>query len=262
MRNERSIDEAMPAKARELHDRGFAIFESAYSDEEVSFLRGLLTRRHAELGSPALRANPPYRPAEDVEIGPAGIVLHKLATHHPEIAPRLYKPEIIEALRWLLGEGMYLELPAGVLSDASRPFFDWHTHIDGVDDAYYDNKRVYRTFQRSERATHVLYLDDLTKENGRLLVYPREVTDPTDPPYPVDAEHWEGQVAIECPAGSVVVIEQSTWHAAERKTSPGLRAFVGSYFAAATAKPTPLRDEGLLSWDGDDELFRSILPKG
>ena len=60
----------------------------------------------------------------------------------------------------------------------------------------------------------------------------------------------------------VVVLEQCTWHAAKQKTSPGIRAFVGSYFAAGDiARTTPLADDALAEWDGDDELFRSILPR-
>jgi ectoine hydroxylase-related dioxygenase (phytanoyl-CoA dioxygenase family) len=148
-----------------------------------------------------------------------------------------------------------------VLSDASRPFFDWHVHIDGVDDAHYENKRAYPTFECSERVTHILYLDDLTEDNGQLLVYPRRLTDPTTPPFDPRREHWEGQVAIDCPRGSVVVLEQCTWHAAQQKRSGGIRAFVGSYFASGRSKVTPLADPALADWDGDDEVFRSILPR-
>lgn len=246
---------------RELFERGYTVFRGAYTPDEVAYLRGLLMREWESLGSPALRASPPVRPAPDAEVGPAGIVFHKLTAHHPEVAPRLYKREIIETIRCLLGADMYLELPAGVLSDASRPFFDWHCHIDGVDDAFYQNKRPFPTFERSERVTHLLYLDDLTADNGRLLVLPRKLGDPTRPPFDPRQEHWEGEVEIDCPAGSVVVLEQCTWHAARRKTSRGIRAFVGSYFAAKGSRLTPLADPALRDWKGDDALFASILPR-
>jgi hypothetical protein len=253
--------QANPRAVRELFERGFTVFERAYSADEVDYFRGHLTRVYDDIGRPRLSANPPYQPAPDVEIGPAGIVFHKLTTHYPEMAARLYKRPIIDTIRGLLGEDMHLELPAGALSDSSRPFFDWHIHIDGVDDAYYDNKRVYRAFERSERVTVLLYLDDLTEDNGRLLVYPRKLEDPTAPPYDPKLHDWPGRVEIACPRGSMVVLEQCTWHAARQKTSPGVRGFIGSYFAARDAKPSPLSDESLKDYRGDDELFRSILPR-
>lgn len=252
---------ADPVAATQLFERGYAVFERAYSPDEVQLLRGLMVDTYERLGRPPLRANPPVRPAEDVEIGPAGVVFHKLTRHHPEVAGRLFKRTIVDTIRCLLGDDMYLELPAGALSDSDRPFFDWHTHIDGVDDAYYKNKRAFPTFARSKRVTHLLYLDDLSVENGQLLVMPRKLTDPTPPPFDTKLERWEGQVAIDCPAGSVVVLEQCTWHAALRKTTPGIRAFVGSYFASGDTAPTPICDPTLREWTGEDELFRSVLPR-
>ncbi len=246
---------------RELREQGYTVFERAYSEEEVDFLRSRLVGAWQSIGSPPLRSDPPTRPYPDVELGPAGVVFHGITNRFPEMAPRLYKPEIIDVLRGLLGDDMRLELPAGALSDASRPFFDWHTHIDGVDDAFYENRRVFTTFQRSLRVTHLLYLDDLTPENGRLLVYPRRITDPTNPPFDPKVQEWEGRVEIACPRGSVVVIEQCTWHAAYPKRSPGMRGFIGSYFAASAARPTPWTDPKLSSWQGDDPLFRSLIPR-
>jgi hypothetical protein len=256
-----AVSFADPRAVRELFERGYTVFERAYSTEEVDYFRDRLTRVYDEIGRPKLSANPPYQPTPDVEIGPAGIVFHKLTTHYPDMAARLYKRHIIDTIRGLLGDDMRLELPAGALSDSTRPFFDWHVHIGGVDDAYFDNKRVYTTFERSERVTVLLYLDDLTEENGRLLVYPRKLTDPTAPPYDVKREAWPGQIEIACPRGSMVVIEQCTWHAARQKRSPGVRGFIGSYFAAGFAETSPLADESLQGWSGDDELFRSILPR-
>lgn len=243
-----------------LRERGYAVFERAYDAQEVEYLRDLLTSKYEALGRPALDSNPPTHPAPDVEIGPAGMVLLKLTKHHPELAQRLFKPHIIAAIRGLLGDDMHLELVAGAVSDASRPFFDWHVHIGGVDDATLGNNRQFRRYERSERVTALLYLDDLNDDNGKLLVHPRRLQEPTEPPYDVKSRHWEGQVEIACPAGSFVVLEQCIWHAARPKTTAGLRRFVGSYFAARGVSPTPLFDETLRDWDGSDTLFRSLLP--
>ena len=252
---------ADPRAVRELFERGYTVFERAYSTEEVDYFRDHLIQVYDRIGRPTLSANPPVYPAPDVEIGPAGIVFHKLTAHYPEMAARLYKSHIIAAIRALLGDDMHLELPAAAMSDSSRPFFDWHVHIGGVDDAYFKGRRVFPTFERSERVTVLLYLDDLTEDNGRLLVYPRKLTDPTTAPYDTKLQTWPGMVEIGCPRGSMVVLEQCTWHAARQKRSPGTRGFIGSYFAASTAKTTPLADAALRDWKGDDELFRSLLPR-
>lgn len=252
---------ADPRAAQELLEKGYAVFERAYSEEEVAFLRDRIISCWEAIGRPTLYANPPYSPAPDVTFGPAGLLFLNLTAHHPDFAPRLYKPHIIDTMRCLLGEDMHLEVAVGTLSDRTRPFFDWHVHIGAVDEAYYNHDRPFPTFDRAERVTHLLYLDGLSKENGPLLVLPRKITDPTTPPFDTKLREWPGQVEITCPPGSVVVLEQCTWHAAHRKESAGLRAFVGSYFGASYAPPTPWADKSLLNWKGDDELFRSILPR-
>ena len=253
--------EAVDTEAlQQLRQHGYCVFKSAYNDDEVAWMRRTLMEAYDGLGRPALRASPPVRPAEDVEVGPAGLIFHKLTRRWPEMAARLYKPHIIATMRALMG-GLVLELPAGVLNDASRPFFDWHVHIDGADDAYYKNQRPYPRFTRSERVIHLLYLDDMHEEMGRLLVYPRRITDPTEPPFERTLQWWQGAVEVDCPRGSVVVLEQCTWHAARCMTTEGIRAFVGSYFASGRGASTPLADPDLADWKGDDPLFRSMLPK-
>jgi hypothetical protein len=254
--------DADPKRVEDLFERGYTVFEAAYSTAEVAWFRELMLARWREVGSPALRANPPYRPAPDIEIGPAGIIFHKLSTHHPETIPRLYKSQVVAAMRALMGDDMQLELPAGVFSDRSRPFFDWHVHIDGVDDAFYQNRRQFPRFERSLRATHLLYLDGLSDDTGQLLVMPRRLTDPTEPPFDPKLENWEGMRAIECSPGSVVVLEQCTWHAARQMRVDGVRAFVGSYFAAADAPKTPLSDPALAEYAGEHALFASLCPRG
>lgn len=244
----------------DLIDKGYAVFEGIYSEEEVAFIRNRLIERWQDLGQPELYANPPRELSPDVTFGPAGLLFLNLVSREPDLAPRLYKREVVEAMRGVLGADMHLELAVGTLSDRTRPFFDWHVHIGAVDDAYYGHKRPYPTFERSERITHLLYLDGLSSGNSPLLILPRKITEPTAPPFDTKLTEWPGQVEVNCPPGSIVLLEQCTWHAALRKESGGVRAFVGSYFAANHASPTPWADPGLKDWDGEDALFKSILP--
>lgn len=246
---------------QDLYQRGYAVFERAYSEEEVAFLRNGLVSAWEDLDRPSLRGFPPRELSKDAVVGPAGLVLLSLTSRYPHFASRLFKPQIIQTIRELLGNDMQLELSAGTLSDSTRPFFDWHVHIGGADDAFYDYKRPYPLFEHSERVTHILYLDDLNEDNGKLVIYPRKLTDPTVPPFEKTAEHWPGEIEVACPSGSVVILEQCTWHAARQKKTDGLRAFIGSYFASKDAVKTPLADQTLYDWNGSDELFRSIVPR-
>ncbi|MCZ7679088.1 MAG: phytanoyl-CoA dioxygenase family protein [Sandaracinaceae bacterium] len=249
------------AAVRQLEEEGYAVLPSLYSEDDVRFFRETLLELYEEIGSPPARADGFVEPAPEVEIGPAGIVFRRLTHRRPNVIPRLFRPEAIEVARGLLGPGMYLELPAGVVSDHTRPFFEWHTHIGGVDDSTFRQKRIYPRFERSHRVTMLHYLDDLRPDNGPLLVLPRKLSDPTEPPYSVSQERWPGQVEINCPRGSVVILEQCIWHAALQKLTPGLRLYVGFYFAAAEAEATPLLDPSLSEYAGDDALFRSVLPR-
>jgi len=95
---------------------------------------------------------------------------------------------------------------------------------------------------------------------GRMLVLPRGPGDPALAPHALDALHWEGEVVIEAPAGTAVLIEQSTWHAALPQEADGLRMFVGFYFASSAAPPAAT-DETLLALDTDVPLLRSVLPR-
>lgn len=222
---------------------GWTIFEGVYSEHEVSFFRELLVAQWEAVGSPPLSAKSRRPLVPGIDVGATGMAILNLTKRHPEAASRLFKPTIIETLRGVLGRDMRCELAAGSLSDFDRPFFDWHVHTDGIDDARIGYSRKYRQFTRAERVTTLLYLDDINDDNGTLLIYPRKIEDPTPPPYDVRLHDWEGLVELRCRRGSFVILEQNTWHAVRPKRVPGLRAFVGCFFASSSATPSPLTEE-------------------
>jgi hypothetical protein len=249
------------APAEAIRDRGFAVFDRVYSLEDVSLFRESIERRYDALGRPATYARPPLEPAADVEISVVGLVLYKLGVHCPELAPHLFKPEILQAIRGVLGEDMHLEFTSAVVCNGDRPFFPWHMHVGGVDNVRYRKQKLFPTYERSERVTTLLYLDDLTPETGTLLVYPRRVGDPTTPPYDPALEDWEGQIELPCSRGTVVVMEQCTWHAARPKRSPGLRAYIACYFTSSAAETTSWVDDSLRPWASEGSLLASVLPR-
>lgn len=250
------VDAAIAA----VREVGYAVLPAIYPTEDVEFFRDAVLELYRSIGSPPARTEEHQTLGPDIEIGPAGIVFHRLTATRPEVIPRLLRPEAVAVLRGVLGDDMCLELPAAVVADSDRPFFDWHTHVGGVDDQTAGYAREYPSFTRSERITMIHYVDGLTPENGPVLVLPRRVDEPTEAPYPATQRDWPGQVEVHCPPGSVLILEQCTWHAAVQRRSPGLRIFIGCYFAGGDVPPSPVRDPSLHLYDGDDELYRSVLP--
>lgn len=233
---------------------------SLYPEADVDLFRSALIALHAQAGNrPTWPQDPTGLPA-DVELSPAGIVFHHFAARRPEVVPRLLRPEAIEILRRFLGRDMHFELAAGVVSDDARPFFDWHNHIGGVSEREHRGVPGGHRFERPQRVAMLHYLDDLEPDNGPLWVLPRAITDPTAAPFPTGREDWPGRVEIRCPRGSVVMIEQCTWHAVPKKRTPGRRLYVGCYFGSREAPRSSLEVDDSL-YDHDDPLFASVLPR-
>jgi hypothetical protein len=220
-----------------------------------------MTRLHAEAGSPACYAPEPKAVAPETEISTTGLVFYKFIKKCPENADLIVHPEVVAAIRGYLGDEMRLEVAGAVIADANRPFFAWHTHIGGPDDSKYRRDKIFPRYEAPERVMTLHYLDDLDDDNGPLLVYPRRVTDPTPPPHDLDALDWPGEVVLNVRRGSVVVLDQCTWHAVRRKTSPGIRSFVGCYFRSPRGPATEWVDDWLPGFGGGGNLLQSLIPR-
>jgi ectoine hydroxylase-related dioxygenase (phytanoyl-CoA dioxygenase family) len=244
----------------EIRERGYTVLEGVFSDDEIASLRAPIERRYEALGRPPTFARPPLEPAPDVEISVVGLVFHKLGAHFPELAAHVFRPPIVQVARGVLGDDMHLEYTSAVVNMGDRPFFPWHMHVGGVDNVVYRKGKLFPDFERSERVTMLLYLHDLTPEAGTLLAYPRRVRDSTLPPHDPTLEHWDGEVELACRQGTVVLMEQCTWHAAKPKRSRGLRAFVAAYFTSSAAKKTSWVDDSLRPFAAEGSLLASMLP--
>lgn len=222
-----------PAKhARELLDQGFSVFPRVWADAEVERLRDAISACLAATAPPRLWSERDVRLGDGVVINYTGVVFYRLLMEHPEITELVLNPSVVESLRGALGRDMRLEIVGGVATDETRPFFHWHTHIGGFDDGKYQSHGGWPQITTAQRVTTLLYLDDIDEDGGLFLVYPRAVGDPTAPPQDPASWPWQGQVEIRVPKGSLVAIEQCTWHTALPMRRPGLRMFLGSSFRA------------------------------
>ena len=253
-------DAALDAHVDDLRESGFTVVERSHSPATVERLRAALTGLYHQHGAPLPYAAEGAQLGPDVQLAPTGFVVTRLLAQFPELAPELLSPAVVEVVRRLLGRDMHLELTGAVLCDARRPFFSWHNHIGGIDVEDYRARTSWPRFCVSQRVICVLYLDEIDADGGELRAYPRAIADPTEPPQDQMEPDWEGQAALHFPAGSTVIFEQCTWHAALAKRGPGLRMFVGAYMTSASAPKTAAVDDSLLHFSGGGELLQSLLP--
>jgi Phytanoyl-CoA dioxygenase (PhyH) len=246
--------------ARRLFDEGFAVFESAYDTAEVDALRSGIEELYVKLGSPPCYAADFRILGPALHVGAPGLIIAKLVERRPDFACRILKAPIVETMRRVLGRDMYLELTASVIADETRAFFAWHTHIGGQDDGAYRTTGQWPDIPRPRRIGTLLYLEDLDDDNGPLLIYPRAAGGPTAPPHDLGAQDWEGQIVVRAPRGTVVAMDECTWHAARQKRTPGLRILLGCNFVSRDAPRAPLIEHSLREHVDGGELLRSVVP--
>jgi hypothetical protein len=246
---------------RALRERGYTVFDQVFDEAEVDRLASTMARLHDEAGRPSCYAREPKRLSPEVELCQAGLVFYKFIKRCPDHADLIVRPSIVAAMRGYLGEDMSLELTGGVVVDSSRPFFAWHTHVGGIDDGRYRREGVPLHLSEPQRVMSLLYVDDIEDDNGPILIYPRTVADPTPAPHDPLSFDWPGQTVLKVRRGSVLLLDQCTWHAVRAKTTPGLRSFIGCYFRSSNAPPTDLVDDSLPGFQGGDALLQSILPR-
>ena len=64
------------------------------------------------------------------------------------------------------------------------PFFQWHTHVGGIDDELYRKHGWAPQFDRAQRVVCLLYLNDIEPDGGQVLLWPRRESDPNAKPPP------------------------------------------------------------------------------
>ncbi|MCZ7679082.1 MAG: hypothetical protein M5U28_10135 [Sandaracinaceae bacterium] len=247
-------------RAEELLERGYTVFEGLYTDEEVSRMREPIARRYEALGSPPTFARPPLEPAPGVEISIVGLILHKLGAHAPELAPLVLRAEVAEAARAVLGEGVFLEYTAAVVNhgeEAVLPVARAHGRrrqrrvpqgrplpaLRGLGPRH--RAHLPRRSHRRRRGAARAPAAHLRRDEAAARAH---------------AAALAGAGGAPCRRGTVVLLEQCTWHAARPKRSPGLRAFIAFYLTSARAAPPSWVDDSFRAHAAGAPVLASLLP--
>lgn len=225
------------ARSTELLELGYTVFEALYDREWVAGVRADIEEIHAEAGRPPCYAAAPRGELiEGVFACPAGLAVPGFLRRASRWAGSTVHEDVVGTLRRTLGADMVLEVAGCVISDSSRPFFGWHNHVGGHDDGIYRATGSWPPVARPRRVMTLTYLQDLDEDAGPLLVFPRRVGEPSDPPRDPELERWPGQIELRPRAGSLVIIDECTWHAVLPMRAEGLRLFVGLAYAARDAE--------------------------
>jgi phosphoribosylformylglycinamidine (FGAM) synthase-like amidotransferase family enzyme len=85
--------------------------------------------------------------------------------------------------------------------------------------------------------------------------------DPLDPPHDTGLRDWDGQVELRVRAGTLVVVEQCTWHAVRQQLDDTPRIWICCTFCSRDAPRCGWFDERLMHARVDDPLLQSVLPR-
>lgn len=238
-----------------LRERGFTVLPAVCSSAWVAQCRDTLGSLRARLGSPALSSHGSRQDlgALDASVSSVGLTIGKILRHAPELADGFLAPEVGAVLRDALGDGLRVETTGATISDADRVMHPWHHHVGGLDEDLPEIElaEVPSCFRR---ITALTYLQEVEPRTGQLLVMPRALADDRARAHAV-REAWPGQVAVACPAGSTVLVDERTWHAGLPRTIPGQRMFVGAYFVSGDVPPARRVD------DSAEAITRSLFAR-
>ncbi len=222
-----------------LRERGWAVIENVYSNEECEQMRALVDDVWRSSGSPV-----PYDPGEvmlgqGISLSSAGFVCRELLLHAPSVARFLDREAVLDVVDTVLGPESLIESVAGNLNDETRPFCYWHHHAGGIHAGYFRARAQYPEPQGAiTRLVCVVYLDGLSNVNGEMLVWPRKPEDSASPPFDdFGKTSWEGQDVVHCGDGSLVLLDELTWHAVRPQARLGRRRYIG-FYALIPGHPT------------------------
>jgi hypothetical protein len=249
------------ACASEIDAQGFCVLPGQYQADQVTQLRAAILAQYDALGRPPLYSKHPRVVSEDVELSRTGLVWTKLLKRRPDLHHAMLDEEVVRIAQAALGPGTRLELTGAVLADHTRPFFSWHDHAGGIDQELYRRRGEHPQLPKLQRLAMIVYLDEMKEGAGRLLVHPKRNADGSAPCTEGLDVPWPGQVAVEGPPGTTVLVDQTTWHAALPRTmDENLRVFFGLWFAAADAGETELSDESLHDVKDPSPLWKELVP--
>lgn len=195
--------------SRQFNDQGFVVLESVFSAAQCDEMIAMFDNYWLRAGKPSFTG--------------FGMAIHPLLQKMPEMADFCAHHRVIDALGDVLGEQPRLmHTGARVSNEESAHQIGWHDH-------YSWDKAGITTRTRPERVLFGCYLRGSNLEYGPLVVKARKVNDPLLP-LPINADqHWDGELRVIAPPGSVVIFDTALYHTAHRGSQKGRRYLWGTH---------------------------------
>jgi hypothetical protein len=214
-----------PARLHELRERGWCAFEALFSPSEsarmermlLDFVDGLAPERLAGFGATifALAARAP-----------------KMRSFYRELPIVPFLEDALEGPIALRRTG------ARVSGRTSHERIIWHHHHGW-------SAETLTTRARFERLLFICYLQGTDRAHGPLVVRPRAFTDPLEEVQGDPFAPLPGEVHLEYPPGTVVVMDAPVLHSALRGTGDALRTIWGAHCQPRDLlRPHPEDDPG------------------
>jgi len=159
---------------------------------------------------------------------------HQLLKHQPFIDLIEHAP-ILDRQRAIFGNQVQL-LQYDLLRQGPHSAFPerrWHRDFSFAGD-------------RPLAINTILFVDDIGSETGPTRVVPRTHLGEARPSREQLERPLEGEVAVECPAGTAIFINAAIWHTGARNDSDGLRRGIYLYYGYWWLKR--YNDEQALPW--------------
>jgi ectoine hydroxylase-related dioxygenase (phytanoyl-CoA dioxygenase family) len=245
---------ATPEEIQHLVEQGYLIRERLFQGEQLERLRAALDEVEAQ-----------ERKEKNVSNrGFGGLFLRHLMDKHPVFLEMLKFQPTLSIARAVLGPLVQIRGLSARISYPDEPNQEvqWHIHQNVVPDP------TPPFFVHPHAIDCLIYLDDLTDDNGPLCFLPGSHSDlKMDLPMH-DFQDLPGQVLVKVPAGSCVIIHSNLWHRALPTRSTGgkrrllLFTYVPTWMRQAPygVKPQHGLTEELLT-DADEET-RELLGLG
>jgi len=152
---------------------------------------------------------------------PFGLPLPYLTFDDPAFEAAVVNPAALAIVTYLLGESCRLSDMAALIKGPGGSDLSLHS----------DNLRIPDPFPPLAQICNVTWcLTDYSKENGSIAFVPGSHR------YyrrPLDNEGLDQRVAVDAPAGSLIIFGGHTWHGAFARTAPGLRVALIGYYCRA-----------------------------
>lgn len=217
---------ATPEELTQLREEGYLLRERLFSPEQVERLR-------AALGEVAEREFPGGVEGLAEWQRRDGLYLRHLMDKHPAFLELFRFQPTLSVARAMLGPQVQVQPLTARISfpDEAHVGTTWHFHQRVIPDP------IPPFFTRPHVLDCLIYLDDVTDENGPLSVVPgthHRIEEDLDDSY----DTLPGMVTLRPPAGSAVMLHGAVWHRAHPTTPrwDGIRRLLILPYAASWLK--------------------------